>query len=145
MPIGRHIRWSTTALTFVAVSGFQAGFAADGSTATPETVVVTATRSATTLANIPESIRVVTSDQIQDAPALGLDDVLRDLPGLTLNDIGPDVGHPTAYNESMRGLPTTETRMLVMVGGVPVSDPFFGYIQWNRSSSILTQDIYLVR
>ena len=51
---------------------------------------------------------------------------------MTLNDIGPNVGHPTAYNESMRGLPTTETRMLVMVDGVPVNDPFFGYIQWNR-------------
>ncbi|MGH6878434.1 MAG: TonB-dependent receptor, partial [Rhizomicrobium sp.] len=52
--------------------------------------------------------------------------------GMVLDDIGPDVGHPTAYNESMRGLPTTETRMLVMVDGVPINDPFFGYIQWNR-------------
>jgi outer membrane receptor protein involved in Fe transport len=97
-----------------------------------ETVTVTATRSATALANVPESVSVVTAAQIANTPAQGLDDVLRNLPGMTLNEIGPDVGHPTAYNESMRGLPTTETRMLVMVDGVPVNDPFFGYIQWNR-------------
>jgi hypothetical protein len=27
--------------------------------------------------------------------------ILRNLPGMTLNNIGPDVGHPTAYNEAM--------------------------------------------
>ncbi len=97
-----------------------------------ESVTVTATRSATALANVPESVSVVTADQIANTPAQGLDDVLRNLPGMTLNEIGPDVGHPTAYNESMRGLPTTETRMLVMADGVPVNDPFFGYIQWSR-------------
>jgi len=97
-----------------------------------ETVTVTATRSATALSNVPESISVVTAAQIADMPAQGLDDILRNLPGMTLNNIGPNVGHPTAYNESMRGLPTTETRMLVMVDGVPVNDPFFGYIQWKR-------------
>jgi outer membrane receptor protein involved in Fe transport len=97
-----------------------------------ETVTVTATRSATALTEVPESISVMTAKQIADTPAQGLNDLLRDLPGMTLNGIGPNVGHPTAYNESMRGLPTTETRMLVMVDGVPVNDPFFGYIQWNR-------------
>lgn len=105
---------------------------AAGAPAGPETVVVTATRTSAELGTIPESISVVSAADIQNTPALGLDDVLRNLPGLTLNQIGPDVGHPTAYNESMRGLPTTETRMLVMVDGIPVNDPFFGYIQWNR-------------
>ena len=97
-----------------------------------ETVTVTATRTATALADVPESISVVTAAQIMDTPAEGLDDILRNLPGITLTNIGPNVGHPTAYNEAMRGLPTTETRMLVMVDGVPLNDPFFGYIQWNR-------------
>ena len=97
-----------------------------------ETVTVTATRTATALTDVPESMSVVTAAQIADTPAQGLDDILRNLPGMTLNNIGPNVGHPTAYNESMRGLPTTETRMLMMVDGVPVNDPFFGYIQWNR-------------
>ncbi|HEX4080900.1 MAG TPA: TonB-dependent receptor [Rhizomicrobium sp.] len=96
-----------------------------------ETVVVTATRSPEALSNLPQSVSIVTTRQIANTPAQGLDDILRNLPGMTLDDFGPDVGHPTAYSENMRGLPSTETRMLVMVDGVPVNDPFFGYIQWN--------------
>ena len=111
----------------------------------PETVIVTATRTAVPLNQVPASISVVTADQIQDTPAQGLDDVLRDMPGMDLADIGPDVGHPTAYNESMRGLPTTETRMLVMVDGVPINDPFFNYIQWNRVPLDNIQQVEIVR
>ncbi len=95
-------------------------------------IVVTATRTPVRLQNVPASISVLTQDQIKDSPAGGLDDILRQVPGMTLDMIGPDVGHPTAYNEGMRGLPTTETRFLVLLDGVPVNDPFFGYIQWNR-------------
>jgi outer membrane receptor protein involved in Fe transport len=95
-------------------------------------VVVTATRTPEPLNRVPASVSLVTAAQIRDIPAKGLDDVLQLTPGMTLSAMGPDVGHPTAYNEGMRGLPTTETRMLVLMDGVPVNDPFFGYIQWNR-------------
>ena len=110
-----------------------------------ETVIVTATRTATALTQVPASVSLVTSGQIETTPAQGLDDVIRDLPGMVLNDIGPDTGHPTAYNESMRGLPTTETRMLVMVDGVPINDPFFNYIQWNRVPLDNIQQVEIVR
>jgi outer membrane receptor protein involved in Fe transport len=103
-----------------------------GSASPLEEIVVTATRTPERLQDVPASISVITADQVRDAPAQGLDDILQQVPGMTLNMIGPDVGHPTAYNEGMRGLPTTETRMLVLLDGVPVNDPFFGYIQWNR-------------
>lgn len=111
----------------------------------PEVITVTATRSATALTDVPESISVVTADQIQNTPAQGLDDILRDMPGMDLTDMGPDVGHPTAYSELMRGLPTTETRMLVMVDGVPINDPFFNYIQWNRVPLDNIQQVEIVR
>lgn len=94
-------------------------------------IVVTATRTPEPLQDVPASVSFVTGEQIQDTPAQGLDDILQFVPGMTLNEIGPDVGHPTAYNEGMRGLPPTATRMLVMVDGVPVNDAFFSYIQWN--------------
>jgi len=105
---------------------------ASGSANQVEEVVVTATRSSEQLSKVPASVSIITSAQIRDTPAQGLDDTLQLTPGMNLNEIGPDVGHPTAYNEGMRGLPTTETRMLVLMDGVPVNDPFFGYIQWNR-------------
>ncbi|MDR3472290.1 MAG: TonB-dependent receptor [Devosia sp.] len=95
-------------------------------------VIVTASRTTERLKDVPASVSVVSAAQIKDTPAQGLDDTLRLIPGMNLTMIGPDVGHPTAYNEGMRGLPTTETRFLVLMDGVPVNDPFFGYIQWNR-------------
>lgn len=94
-------------------------------------VVVTASRSPEQLENVPQSVSVVTAAQIAATPAQGLDDILQTLPGMTLTLMGPDVGHPTAYNESMRGLPTTGTSILVLVDGLPINDPFFDYIQWN--------------
>ncbi len=87
-------------------------------------VIVTASRQAERLKDVPASASVVTAAQIKDTPAQGLDDTLRLVPGMNLTMIGPDVGHPTAYNEGMRGLPTTETRFLVLMDGVPVNDPF---------------------
>ncbi len=110
------------------------GLAHAQSTATNQgnDVVVTATRSPEQLTKVPASVSVVTAAQVRATPAQGLDDILQLTPGMTLNQIGPYVGHPTAYNEGMRGLPTTETRILVLMDGVPVNDPFFGYIQWNR-------------
>ncbi len=95
-------------------------------------IVITADRRPEQLKQVAASVSVVSAAEIHDTPAQGLDDILRLVPGMTLDMIGPDVGHPTAYNEGMRGLPTTETRMLVLMDGVPVNDPFFGYIQWNR-------------
>jgi len=133
---GRH---SLAARALCTCSALAALFSAAGlepaaaqSAVAPETVIVSATRSPQAIGDLPQSVSVVSAQDIANIPAQGLDDILRNLPGMTLNEIGPDVGHPTAYNESMRGLPTTETRMLVMVDGVPVNDPFFGYIQWNR-------------
>jgi outer membrane receptor protein involved in Fe transport len=111
-------------------ASFAYGQAADANPA--DEVVVTASRSPEQLTKVPASVSVITAARIRDTPAQGLDDVLQLTPGMTLDMIGPDVGHPTSYNESMRGLPTTETRMLVLMDGVPVNDPFFGYIQWNR-------------
>ena len=109
--------------------GPTAALAADDNVAE---IVVTASRTPQTLADVPASVSVVSAEQVRDTPAQGLDDVLQLVPGLNLTQIGPYVGHPTAYNEAMRGLPTTETRMLVLMDGIPVNDPFFGYIQWNR-------------
>jgi outer membrane receptor protein involved in Fe transport len=95
-------------------------------------VIVTASRTAERLKDVPASVSVVSATEVKDIPAQGLNDTLRLVAGMNLTMIGPDVGHPTAYNEGMRGLPTMETRFLVLMDGVPVNDPFFGYVQWNR-------------
>jgi outer membrane receptor protein involved in Fe transport len=93
-------------------------------------VVVSATRSERTLADQPMSVTVVTKEQIEQIPAQSLDDVLRTTVGINVPLAASYQIHPTANSFSMRGL--GGIRGLVMLDGVPINDPFFGYIQWNR-------------
>lgn len=95
-----------------------------------DSVVVTATRADRHLSDLPQSVSVVSSAQIEDAPAVSLDDALRLTPSIDL-PIGASYQlHPTGSGISMRGL--GGIRALVLLDGVPLNDPFFGYVQWNR-------------
>jgi outer membrane receptor protein involved in Fe transport len=98
--------------------------------ATLDAVVVTATRAAQTLADVPESVSVITHEEIANTPAQSLDEILRRVPSLDVPIAASYQLHPTADNVSMRGL--GGIRALVMLDGVPLNDPFFGYVQWSR-------------
>ena len=93
-------------------------------------VVVSATRSERTVTDQPMSVTVVEKEQIQETPANSLDDVLRTTVGINVPLISSYQIHPTGNSFSMRGL--GGIRALVMLDGVPINDPFFGYVQWNR-------------
>ena len=93
-------------------------------------LVVSATRSERTLADQPMSVTVVPKEQILETPAQVLDDVLRTTVGINLPLITSYQIHPTGNSFSMRGL--GGIRGLVMVDGVPINHPFFGYVQWSR-------------
>lgn len=93
-------------------------------------IVVTATRSARPLADVPASVSVLTADQIARTPARTIDDVLRRAPSVDLPIAGTNEQHPTNTIVSMRGL--SGLRALVLLDGVPINDPFFGYVQWSE-------------
>ena len=100
-----------------------------------EQVVVTATRTPTALPDVAASVSVITAAGIANTPAQELDDVLRLVPGVDLLGYSGDAQHPTSDSIGMRGLGGTAqgiSRALVMVDGIPINDPFFGYIQWGR-------------
>lgn len=108
---------------------------ADGADAEPvtmqaPTVTVTATRSDLGAAEQPIAASVVNRSEIERTPAQSLDDVLRTVTGLNVQDNASYQTHPTANGVSMRGL--GGTRALVLRDGIPLNDPFFGYVQWNR-------------
>jgi outer membrane cobalamin receptor len=96
----------------------------------PEELVVTATRSARSLDDVPASVSVVDARAIEDSPAQSLDRVLSRAPSIDLPNIASNQAHPTAASVAMRGL--GGIRALVMLDGVPINDPFFGYVQWSR-------------
>lgn len=93
-------------------------------------IVVTATRSARSITDVPASISVITSDQIEGTPARTIDDVLRRVPSVDLPIASSNEQHPTDTIVSMRGL--SGIRSLVLLDGVPMNDAFFGYVQWSE-------------
>lgn len=122
-------------------------FAADGVAASGESpsdeVVVTATRSERRLTDVPTSVSVVTSETIEDTPAKTLDDILRRTPSVDLPNASSYQLHPTADSVSMRGL--GGSRALVLVDGVPIVDPFFGYVQWSQAPVENIERVEVVR
>jgi outer membrane receptor protein involved in Fe transport len=80
--------------------------------------------------NQPASVSVVRRQQIEQTPAQSVDDVLRTIPSVNPNLTASYQNHPTDNTVSMRGL--GGPRALVLLDGVPINDPFYGYIQWNR-------------
>jgi len=82
------------------------------------------------LADVPASVSVITAAQIEGTPARTIDDVLRRIPSVDLPIAGTNEQHPTNTIVSMRGL--SGIRSLVLLDGVPINDPFFGYVQWSE-------------
>lgn len=106
-------------------------------------VVVTATREARALSDVPLSVSVITSEQVSDTPAKSLDDIVRRVPGVDLPLAASYQVHPTAISASMRGL--GGIRALVLLDGVPLNDAFFGYVQWNRAPLETIERVEIVR
>jgi outer membrane receptor protein involved in Fe transport len=111
--------------------------------ATPVEVVVTATRSAEKITDVPASVSVISAATIADTPAETLDDVLRSVPGINLPFASSANVHPTSSNTSMQGL--SGNRALVLLDGIPINDAFFGYVQWNRISMEDVDRVEVVR
>ncbi len=74
------------------------------------------------------------SAEIAKIAGVNLDDRLRILPGFSLFRRSSSlVAHPTTQGVSLRGIgPTGASRTLVRWDGVPVNDPFGGWVQWTR-------------
>jgi len=100
-----------------------------------EQVIVTATRTPVALPEVAASVSLITAADIASTPAQELDDVLRLVPGIDLLGYSGEAQHPTSASIGMRGLGGAAqgiSRALVMVDGIPINDPFFGYVQWGR-------------
>lgn len=110
-------------------------------------VVVSATRSERTLVDQPMSVTVVDRKEIEQTPAQSLDDVIRTVPGVNLPLTASYQVHPTANFISMRGLGGGHhiVRALVLLDGIPINDPFFGYVQWNRVPMDNIERVEIVR
>jgi outer membrane receptor protein involved in Fe transport len=112
-----------------------------------ELVVVSALRTPSRLGETPVSVAVVGRREIEASAAPTLDDILRQVPGFsTFRRSSSRNSNPTAQGVSLRGVGSSgASRTLVMLGGVPLNDPFGGWVQWNRVSPVAVEQVELVR
>lgn len=99
---------------------------------TADTITVTATRTETRLSDTPSSVVVLTPKDIDNAATV--DDALRQVPGFTLfRRTGSREANPTSQGVSLRGIGASgASRALVLDDGVPLNDPFGGWVYWGR-------------
>ena len=105
-----------------------------GQTVPLEPVVVTAARTPQLPAQVPFSVVSFDGADLRAAPAATLDDALRAVPGFSLFRRSDSLtANPTAQGVSLRGLgPSGASRSLVLLDGVPLNDPFGGWITWSK-------------
>lgn len=97
-------------------------------------IVVTATRAPQLVQNLPVTVDIFTAADLQTSPAATLDDTLRQSAAFSLfRRTGSLTANPTAQGVSLRGLgPSGASRSLVLLDGVPLNDPFGGWIAWTK-------------
>jgi outer membrane cobalamin receptor len=99
-----------------------------------EQIVITATRLESRLSEVAGGAVALTSRDLSATPALAVDDKLRQIPGFTLfRRSGSRTANPTSQGVSLSGLGTSgASRALVLLDGVPLNDPFGGWVYWGR-------------
>ncbi len=93
----------------------------------------------------PDAV-VVTDQQLEQWGPLTTDDKLRLVPGFSLlRRSGSQTANPTSQGVSLRGLGASgASRALVLVDGVPINDPFGGWIYWARVPQSSLSEVQLV-
>ena len=112
---------------------------------------ITATRTAILPTGIddllsqPDAVSV-SDRQLQHWGALATDDKLRNVAGFSLlRRSGSQAANPTSQGVSLRGLGANgASRALVLADGIPLNDPFGGWIYWARVPQSSLNQVQLV-
>ncbi len=105
-------------------------------------VVVTASRGDTRLEDMPLYTTVITQKEIQNSPAQSLDQLLRNVPGLGVQGTQSAITDPTGHNIKFRGM---DKKVLVLLDGMPIHDPFYTTIQWFKIPLSSIERVEVVR
>lgn len=97
-------------------------------------VTVTAARTEARVSDTAQSIQVLTSQDLDTTGALTLDDALKQVQGFTLfRRSSSRTSNPTSQGVSLRGIGASgASRALVLADGIPLDDPFGGWVYWDR-------------
>jgi outer membrane receptor protein involved in Fe transport len=97
-------------------------------------ITVTATGTRERIGDTAATVTVLQRSTLLSTAALELDDALRQVPGFSLlRRSGSRVANPTAQGVSLRGTGASgASRAVVLEDGIPLNDPFGGWVYWDR-------------
>lgn len=112
-----------------------------------ETSTITATRTARTVREVPASVVVLQPIDRVETAAKSVSDFLRVIPGYSTKDYQSSlVTSPANTAPSLRGLGgTSASRTLVLLDGIPMNEPFAGWVYWPRVPLGLVKQVEVVR
>jgi outer membrane receptor protein involved in Fe transport len=112
-----------------------------------ERIVVTSARTEQDAGDVAAHVTVLERADVERSAALAVDDLLRQVPGFSLlRRSSSVVAHPTTQGVSLRGIgPSGASRTLVLLDGVPLNDPFGGWVYWSQVPLAAVERIEVVR
>jgi vitamin B12 transporter len=114
----------------------------------PQTaIVVTGTALPETTAERVYTVERIDRRRIEQSPSHELDQLLKDVPGIQLfRRADARSGHPTSQGVTLRALGgNASSRVLLVLDGVPQSDPFGGWVNWPAYDPLTLNGIRVVR
>ncbi|HET9619843.1 MAG TPA: TonB-dependent receptor [Kofleriaceae bacterium] len=111
-----------------------------------EVIVVTGLRLPRPQADSPAAVNVIDRDQLDHAAPALADDVVRLAPNVgTFRRSSSAIADPTSQGLNLRGVgPSGVSRALVLRDGIPLNDPFGGWVYWRAISTLGLQQIEVV-
>jgi len=112
-----------------------------------DTIVVTASQTQARLSDTPASVVVISRETLTSTAAATIDDALRQVPGFSLfRRSGSRTANPTSQGVSLRGIGASgASRALVLDDGIPLNDPFGGWVYWGRIPRLGIERVEIVR
>lgn len=112
-----------------------------------EEVTVTAARGEARVADTPASVAILPNAALRATASPFLDDALRQVVGFTLfRRTSSRTANPTVQGVSLRGLGASgASRALVLADGIPLNDPFGGWVYWARLPRLEVERLEVLR
>lgn len=112
-----------------------------------ERIVVTATATPERLEDTAAAVAVLGEEELATSAAVTLDEALRQVPGFTLfRRTSSRTANPTIQGASLRGLGGSGAgRALVLADGLPLADPFGGWVAWGRVPRAAVERVEVLR
>ena len=113
----------------------------------PAVIIVTGEALPEPVAERSHAVETIGRDQLVDSPTHRLDEILKQVPGVQLfrrSDSGS--GHPTSQGVTLRSLGgNASSRALLILDGVPQSDPFGGWVNWPAYDPAGLAEVRVIR